>query len=229
MKICQTCQSKPTATNAIVAKESDDFRKYYPPVTTKPHKTGNISMHLTGLKPNSTIFYFASKSCNVILIRKYAYGKLENSGIVNTNDKGEATVRLNCPGVYVNPEDSSIYPRHFHYCYKVKDNWGNKLYTQKVICNVTKKDLLAGSGIIVDALPAEYYAKKKILNAVNIPSTLSLTHVKELADKHIGNINTKIYVYCWNESCHAAEKLMEKLGKVGYHNTYHYPSGVEKW
>ena len=73
-------------------------------------------------------------------MRLKAYGTLKNSGVVTTNQKGEVTIYLDCPQIYMN-DDGKVYHRHFHFLYwdENKNTWDKNLYTQKIICDVDKK------------------------------------------------------------------------------------------
>ena len=38
-----------------------------------------------------------------------------------------------------------------------------------------------------------------------------------------------IILYCYSKDCDAAEKVYEKLNKMGFYNTLHYVDGISKW
>lgn len=116
--------------------------KYLPKDNKSFHNNKANKIHLSGLKPNKTIFFFGSKKRDYtkkLLDQSIAYGKLENSGVVRSNKNGEATVYLHCPQIYINA-DGTVHNRHFHYLYwdDDKNEWNKNLYTQYILCNPVK-------------------------------------------------------------------------------------------
>jgi len=43
------------------------------------------------------------------------------------------------------------------------------------------------------------------------------------------NSTTPIIIYCYSPECTAAEKLWEKLNRLGFYNTMHYLGGISDW
>ena len=114
-----------------------EFRKYFPTACFASSKRGTI-ITLTGLKPGSTIFYFASRPlknpAHVWHDHHRAYvvgGKLTNSGIGHVKPDGTVLIRIENPGQYVNSKDGKIHPHHCHFVYwnlRTK-SWRNTLHT----------------------------------------------------------------------------------------------------
>ena len=121
-------------------RPKEDFSRFYPLTTKRCHvASADLHVRLTGLRPNTYIFFFASKPRlpHARVYRANAYGRLENSGVTKINAEGSALIRLHSPSVYINPEDNSIYPNHFHYVYwnKLKKTWSSHVYTHDIRTN----------------------------------------------------------------------------------------------
>ena len=222
MKTCERC-----GTNNVI-KSNTEFYNLYPanntPRTQDRRKCHRIVM--SDLKPNTDVFYFASQSGSV-KDRDSAYGQLSNSGVTRTDSQGNAIFYLQCAGVYRTPE-GRIYPRHFHWVYWTEKGWGRRIYTKKWFCPVSKayvrNAIRTGSHLIIDALPADYYNKRHISGAINIP------HNKPIDESLLGKDKTRpIIIYCWSPECSAAEHLNSRLEKLGWLNTYHYEEGISNW
>ena len=84
--------------------------------------------------------------------------------------------------------------RHLHFVYSdsQKKAWKFKLYTQVMICELTKKQitdrLSSGYSVVLNTLPAEYYAKEHIPNSYNLHyETIKRMSVKQLEQWMKGN------------------------------------------
>jgi rhodanese-related sulfurtransferase len=238
MKPCATCSTKPIK-NGIYKAHLKSFVKKNLPKSTKEYsnKKSGYKIEMSGLKPNKTIFYFGTDSRDFrksIQMRDRAYGKLKNSGVTKSDAKGNATFYLTCPQIYKEPLHKRIYSRHFHFLYynRVKSVWSEKLYTHKILCDIHREDvkkyMKTRNVKIVDALPEKYYREKHIYGALNIPHNkkISLSKVVKMLGK---KKSVPIIVYCYSATCNAAEKVCEKLDKMGYHNIIHYVDGISKW
>ena len=198
---------------------------------------------LEGLKPNTTLFYFATNRKDFTKpIKQFAdaYDKLQNSGVVKTDAKGNVDVWVGCPQVYL-AEDGNVYSRHFHIIYWItkKQKWDSRIYTHQIFCNVDKafvrKMISAKSKsqekvVIVDALDESYFEKDHIPGAVNLPAShkWTLAEVMRIFPKG-SNSTTPIIIYCYNPECTAAEKLWMQLTGLGFYNTMHYVGGISDW
>ena len=233
-KPCITCNSKPIKNGYYKSELLHNFIKFIPQTSKLQHNDTNQKIKMEELKPNTIIFYFATKYRDFtkpIEIRSKAYSKLENSGIAKVNSKGEAIVYVDCPQIYKN-DDGLVYHRHLHFLYLNIENkmWENNLYTQKVICNVdedfVKKNLK--KAIVIDALPIDHYNQKHIKGAHSLPFN------KRWTEKDVEKITGKnklkpIIVYCWDKNCDAGDKVCKKLNKMGFYNVVHYINGISEW
>lgn len=243
--VCEVCKTKKiSGSNAIYKlKSGDTHLRQYLPVNNKPTKShGKEKVILEGLKPNTTIFYFASNSpkpnfTSHINQFKSAYGHLENSGVIQVDSLGKTSFKINCPQVYL-AEDGEIYSRHIHWIYwnKNHNTWDKDIYTHQIFCNVTKefvKKIIkshSGKVIIIDALSEDSFNEKHIPGAINLPSTQKWT-LKDILAKLPKGIHsfTPMIIYCYSPECTAAEKLWMQMNKLGFYNTMHYSGGISEW
>lgn len=227
------------------------LRNYFPTMDTleiNPYKNRHDlprnKITLTRLKPNKFILYFATNSRDFALPQmKFAdaYNHLENSGTTRTNNKGSTNIYIHCPQVYI-AEDGNVYSRHLHLVYwdDKKQDWDEDIYTHQIFCNVTKefvkKHIKSKSNkksskvLIIDALPEEYYNKKHIKGAINLPADNNWTLESVMERLPQGtHSTTPMIIYCYSAECTAAEKLYNKLNKLGFYNTMHYLEGISDW
>jgi len=180
---CEVCTARKISKKSGLYKlQSGDthLRKYLPPDNTlsenleeKNHNNKCEIVKLEGLKPNTTFFYFATKSKDFRKpVNRFAnaYDKLQNSGVNRTDSKGCAEVRVSCPQVYL-AEDGQVYSRHFHIIYwrdggkGSKGKWDTRIYTHQIFCNVDKafvRKMISNSNkssgvVIIDALDESSY------------------------------------------------------------------------
>lgn len=194
---------------------------------------------LEGLKPNATLFYFATNSKDFIKPTQpfiKAYDRLQNSGVIKTDSKGRAEVWVGCPQVYL-ADNGKVYSRHFHIIYWINKakKWDSHIYTHQIFCNVDKafvrKMIAAKPGVvIIDALDKSYFEKTHIPGAINLPAShkWSLAEIMRLLPKDT-NSTTPIIIYCYSPECNAAEKLWVQLNRLGFYNTMHYSGGITDW
>ena len=240
MKACYSCGEK-AIKNGVYKAHIEDFIKEQLPKDNKHyHKKGAPSKLIHGLKPNTCVFYFATKRRPItskILKFEDAYGHLTNSGCTKTDSKGNAKFFLHCPQVYKSL-NGKIYSRHIHFVYwnDKKYCWELNLYTHEIICHVDKEYVKkhASKSLIIDALPEKYYNREHIKGAVNLPYNKRVSEkdvlllMKKRGFKTL-NKNIPIIVYCYNKACNASEKLIKKLDKLGFHNIVDYNSGIKGW
>ena len=242
---CEVCSSrKLTRSNAIYKlKSGDTYLRQYLPLNNTPTKSKGLeTVILEGLKPNKSIFFFASNTpipdftASIIPFTK-AYGHLENSGVSRTDNNGRVSFKLNCPRVYL-AEDGEIYSRHIHWIYwnSKTNSWNKDIYTHQIFCNVDKKFVKKYTGnvshkvIIIDALNEESYVERHIPGAVNLPASKkwSLDDIMRVFPPGTHS-TTPMIIYCYSPECTAAEKLWAKLNKLGFYNTMHYLGGISDW
>jgi len=232
MKPCMTCKNKPTKNGVYKAHLEDFVDKNLPKDNKCYFDKSATKIHMTKLKPNKTIFYFATEERDFtksIKSQVEAYGKLKNSGVVRVNKDGEATAYLHCPQLYIN-SDGNVYSRHMHFLYwdDNKDIWSNTLYTQQLLCNVNEEFVkkYMKKSIIIDAKTEEYYDKSHIKGAINLPYNKRwneesiLEELSKGMKDYDGDKLVPIIIYC-AKGCNAAEKLYHKLNKFGFYNTMH--------
>jgi len=242
---CEVCYTrKITGSNAIYKLKSGDthLRQYLPKDNTTTKSNGLETVILERLKPNSTIFFFASNTpipdftAKVTPFKK-AYGHLENSGVARTDNNGRVSFKVNCPRVYL-AEDGEIYSRHIHWIYwnNKTNSWNKDIYTHQIFCNIDKKFVKKYAGnvskkvIIIDALSEDSYRERHIPGAVNLPASRkwSLDDVMRVLPSGTHS-TTPIIIYCYSPECTAAEKLWIQLNKLGFYNTMHYSGGISDW
>lgn len=217
----------------------------------------NVTQVIT-LKPTDSgkyLFYYASdlkSECSKIPSAKNSYNKFLNNGIAKIDKNGKATLKLRCPNVYC--ENKNTYFPHLHFILSNKKNtsWENKLYSKLIICNVSKEELQSAIDkkctMILNALPYEYYIKKRIPLSISLPNnTLDkvskasvveylktmLPHYPRLYKKvksgAIDILDIPIITYCYKPTCDASEQLANNLMKMGFKNIKEYPGGVLGW
>jgi hypothetical protein len=215
--------------NGIYHSHLEKFVVKHLPKTHKHYHNKNTDkIHITGLKPNRCIFYFATNHRDFtksIQNKTKAYGKLENSGVTNTDLKGDALIHINCPQLYVN-DDDKVHPRHFHFIYwdAKHECWDKNLYTDQILCKVNNKFLIEHSKKSFFVCPnheCKHDSSKGMLcmqynKRWNVEKVIEL--FKEHNKKYDGNLLVPIIICCKNNEMHA-RKLYEKLNKLGFYNT----------
>lgn len=251
MKVCHKCGPKVSG-STYKTGDFELFEKFFPKTQKPFHKRGEKIL-LENIRPNTTLFYFAThpKGWTDVSIseRGEAYGALENSGVAKSDKNGKAVCYVKCPQVYRNPENRTIYSRHFHFIYWGTNGWERQLYSQQIFCDVSQEDLVKaikrGTHIIVNALPASEYKKRHIEGSISIPvdeadedtveerimSVLSNYPliVDAFMKKKISFTEIPLILYCYSPECNAAENLKAKLDSLGFYNTWHYAGGISEW
>ncbi len=207
------------------------------------------------------ILYWAAteNKTNSPLIKdaKTAYHNFENSGVVKCTASGNVTLKFQCPQMYKarrssQTQDSTFF-RHLHFVVEKDGKWGSQIYTKIVICKYTYKqfvqELNGGKTVIINALPAEYFAKDHVPNSFNLfHKTIAKMSVKELNDwfgevikihypklaTYIKNNKLEIYevpivVYCAHSKCNASELAIKELMKKGFVNINEYSGGIVEY
>jgi hypothetical protein len=74
------------------------------------------------VEPNSKVLYWAADPGKEVSTNwKKGYGKFENSGIIISDNKGNAVIPIECPNRYI-VHGYKILPKHVHYRVYNKDN-----------------------------------------------------------------------------------------------------------
>ena len=231
MKPCMTCQNKPIKNQIFKAQLAHFSDKKLPKDNKSYHKDGH-KIGISNIEPNKTIFYFATNDRDFtksIKSQVEAYDNLKNSGVTKTNKEGDATMYLKCPQLYMNT-DGNVYSRHIHFLYwdDKKEMWDKNLYTQQILCNVNEEFVkkYMKKSIIIDARTPQYYKKSHVKGAINLPynkrwNEMSvLEELKNGMKNYDGNKLVPIILYC-SKGCNSANKLYNKLNKLGFYNTMH--------
>lgn len=185
---------------------------------------------------------------------KRAYHHFENHQIGQVSKKGTLKVFLKIPQLYYVMEKNKkvVYPRHFHFVLRDKDEWNPQVYTHivtpKVDKSFVKKRIHQKDAVIVNSLPKRIFQETKINeNVLNISEdkmteqnkkywrTKLISFIKEKYPKIFDLIQSKqlklehvpIIVYCKNTKCKSAEKWIEKMLHFGYYNLFYYDGGFD--
>ena len=219
---CLSCSSKPLKNGVYKVAMHDFIRKKLPKNIKLFEDRKKSKITVEGLRPNTIIFYFATKERDFrkpILKQQNAYSTLKNSGMTKSNSNGKATFYLDCPQIYLN-DNGNYYNRHFHYVLYDEFNkqWMNDLFTQPILCNISKLDLKTymddKNVIVFDTRKYEEYMKNGKDNMISLPYNL------ELKKNDIGikdNILKPIVLYGKKME---VEIIHQKFNKLGIFNTY---------
>lgn len=212
-------------------------------------------------KANKYVLYWAAKSNVGMKIKnaKTAYGNFSNYGVAKTNNNGIATLFFNCPQPYSTMECDKKTPetfyRHIHMSFSNKDlsGWLSTVYTKVVVCNLSLKETMAlhkkQEIVLINALPAEYYAKQHIPNSFNLTQKqIKQMSTKELHKWFLDVINTNylkisnmlkqkkinlyevpIVFYCAHNKCSAGYNAAIELLKKQFVNVLDYKDGMEEY
>ncbi|MGH8791614.1 MAG: rhodanese-like domain-containing protein [Stackebrandtia sp.] len=86
-------------------------------------------------------------------------------------------------------------------------------------------EIKAGTVTVVDALGADYHAKRHLPGAVPLaPSEVRARHAEVLPDK-----STPIVTYCSNAACPNSGQVADALTSLGYADVRKYREGIEDW
>ena len=213
-----------------------------------------VKVEVDGKKEGTWIFYWAALSNKELEINgpEAAYSDESNSGLVQSNKEGEATLVLNCPQPY--RVDGVTYPRHVHYTVLTEDNvWSFDVKTLVVYCHLDReqmeKALKSEDHIIINALSEDDHNKKSIPGTLNLPvETVNASNrvekVSSFIEQHIRKYpdlegliernkldikDVPIIIYCANPGCNASKNLAKHIMNAGYSNVVEYPGGIEEW
>lgn len=207
------------------------------------------------------ILYWASKEKKtkspLVEEAKKAYGNFENSGVVKASANGGVVLRFDCPQLYKAKQSeqskSTTFFRHLHFVVEKEGGWGSQIYTKVVVCKYKFKKFVeearSGMTVLLNALPAEYFAKDHVPNSFNLfHKTIAKMSVKELQDwfgevinihypklaTYIKNKKLEIYeipivAYCAHEKCNASELAIKELMKKGFVNINEYSGGIVEY
>tara|TARA_B100001057_G_scaffold84733_1_gene80557 strand:- start:566 stop:1114 length:549 start_codon:yes stop_codon:yes gene_type:complete len=172
-----------------------------------------------------------------------------NSGLIKLNSSGKCTISVNCPQPY---KDKGVsYMSHIHILVSDKKmtRWNKGIYTQNVLCEINKKNLIhhiqKKDRIIINALSSEYHNKAHIPNSHNLyykeAKKLSIAQIHNRVRKMIKDepkiqqiikknklkiTEVPIIVYCYDNKCDAGHQLANELFRAGYTNVIDYLDGT---
>jgi len=192
-KICYNCRKQSSnLKNGVVSRKVASWKKILGLKTKLP---GDINLPLKINYPkkynttfkldlskkyaNRFIYYYgAKKNDSNCLESKYvidAYGKdFSNKGVTKCDKNGQAIIKIDCPQSYYVNDINKQYVSHIHYLISDSNNkeWGKKLYTETIICDIDKnklKQIIKNQcAIIINALPYEEFMKDRIPNSIPV-------------------------------------------------------------
>jgi rhodanese-related sulfurtransferase len=88
-----------------------------------------------------------------------------------------------------------------------------------------QNQIAAGNVVVLEALPANYYADGHIPGALNLP----LDDIDALAATLVPDHATPVVTYCTGTSCPNSRIAAEQLRKLGYTNVRAYEAGKQDW
>jgi rhodanese-related sulfurtransferase len=248
--------------------EHDYVREFINGTTNFKHRyprDANVKMELSlGKKhANRKMLFWAADSKEttspLIVDAKKAYNKFSNHGVTATNADGDVKLEFKCPQPYStqakNKTESNTYFRHVHFVFSNKEmtEWENQIYTKIVVCKFdfakSLKMMKSGMYVVLNALPAQYYAKDHIPNSFNLfHKDIKKMGVSELQDWfkdvvriHYPKLHTyiakgrldiyevPILTYCAHSKCNASELAIEQLMKKGFVNIHEYKGGIQDY
>lgn len=233
------------------------------PLTLKTPKTFNVEMKMeVGRRfAGRRLLYWAANDKKlrspIIEDARTAYGRFENSGVAKVSSTGNVVLRFDCPQLYKakhnDKSKSTTFFRHVHFVVDKDGEWDRQIYTKVVICkyrfNTFIDELKSGTTVIINALPAEYFAKDHVPNSYNLfHKTIAKMSVKELHDwfgevikihypklaSHLKSKKLEMYeipivTYCAHEKCNASELALKELMKKGFVNINEYGGGIMEY
>tara|TARA_B100001063_G_C16777512_1_gene566846 strand:- start:7002 stop:7838 length:837 start_codon:yes stop_codon:yes gene_type:complete len=231
----------------------------------KPYtqKKTNMKLNLNAGKQhkNKFILYWGAEPSSTILIKdaKKAYKNFKNYGVTLVNKDGLAPLHFNCPQPYNTIEkgkkQKETFYRHIHFCFsnKAKTTWNETVYTKVIVCNLNLKQTMdihkKQNAVLINSLPAKYYAKSHILNSFNLTSkdikkmsqndlmkwftdVIAANYLKLnnlIKQKKLDIYEVPIIVYCAHDKCNAGELAAIELLKKGFVNIMDFKGGMKDY
>lgn len=81
--------------------------------------------------------------------------------------------------------------------------------------------------LLVNSLPAEYFAETKLPGAINVPEQDA--DFADRVEKRAGSKEKTVVVYCANLQCNSSTNAAEKLDKAGFKTVFDFEEGAEGW
>ena len=185
----------------------------------------NIKLKLNVGKKNKgkLMLYWGAESSKKILINDAlkAYGNFTNYGVTRVRNNGDVILYFNCPQPYSTIEKGQTkretFYRHMHLCFsnKAMTNWLSTVYTKIVVCNMKTPEMLKlhrnGEIVLINTLPASYYAKRHIPNSYN----LHYREIDEMSREELINWMAEVVGYHYPK--------LNRLLKAGKLSIYELP------
>lgn len=217
-----------------------------------------VDIHLKN-KNNCYLLYWASKpTTNELIIQdaKTAYGNFANYGICRLNDNGDGKLYIKTPQNYhtirKNKNVRESFYRHIHFVLWNDEGWDKKnIYTQVLYCNINsnilKKHMRKHDSVLLNTLPAKYYAKEHIPNSYNLHyldvKKMKMVELEKwMTDVVYYNYKTlipflnsysifeiPIILYCAHKDCNASHLCAIELYKKGFVNVRLYKGGMKMY
>ncbi|MGS2807148.1 rhodanese-like domain-containing protein [Nocardia sp. MW-W600-9] len=86
-------------------------------------------------------------------------------------------------------------------------------------------EIAANTVTVLDALPADYYAKAHLPGALNLVEDEVAARAPEL----LPDRDAAIVTYCSNPACGNSQAVASKLEALGYTNVRKYREGIQDW
>jgi len=239
-----------------------EFISKIPVKSYKQKKTDTkLTVNLSESRCNKYVLYWGAGASSDIKIKdaKTAYSNFSNYGVTKVDKYGKAVFYFKCPQAYSTVEKGKTkketFYKHIHFSFSnnINTKWTNPVYTKIIVCDLgmaqTLKLLNNDEIVLINALPAEYYAKSHIPNSYNLHhKTIKkmsqdelLQWFKDVIYKNYKNLaklikknqinlyEVPIVFYCGNKSCNLSEKASQELLKKGFVNIREFSGGMKEY
>ena len=88
-----------------------------------------------------------------------------------------------------------------------------------------QNEIAAGTVVVLEALPANYYADGHIPGALNLP----LDDIDSVAATLVPDHAASVVTYCTGTSCPNSRIAAEQLRRLGYTDVRAYEGGKQDW
>jgi len=252
-KLCDTCNNVEMRGLNLFTENDESWTNFPHPLPILGSKEGSQSIEIDMGKrySNCLIYYWGSREMfnNLNLEFPDSYVNSMNNGLMKLDGNGKCNVNINCPQPYKSKGISYISHIHILVSDKKMSKWNKNIFTQNILCNITKKNLLHhmqnNDRLIINALDSNYYNKLNIPNSYNLyhkdASKMSKTQINNAIKKMIKSNSSiqslikknnlkltevPIVVYCYDNQCDAGHILANALFKHGYTNIIDYKDGI---
>jgi hypothetical protein len=223
-----------------------------PPSTARAFapKKATIEIQVKVRGKDRKVLYWAAKARTVtdkVMNAPDSYGRYPNMGIAHVRN-GTLKMRLRAPRAY--RESNKTWPPHVHYSTAAKNGgWGARVWAVAAYPGHHGKAygikcIDHGSRLCSFLTPSQVKRNWENLVVVNaLGNNFDISKMKSgkrvqtfgglseaALGKRCGDIQDKPYVvYCANEGCKAAKKLITKMVALNCPNAYYMPAGKEGW